>query len=120
MRNPCGNRYRIPCAWQSGPGSNSSSNVRHRLALRQRALCLPVSVAPPVCKLPQYASVCAGSNQRDADRRIIACNLDLKNPHALEAEDHRKPDEIVDAITAREREIMAIMDEIRAELAGGA
>lgn len=61
-----------------------------------------------------------GLIQRDADRRVIACNLDLKNPHALEAEDHRKPDEIVDAITAREREIMAIMDEIRAELAGGA
>ncbi|WP_211371339.1 HsdM family class I SAM-dependent methyltransferase [Paracoccus limosus] len=61
----------------------------------------------------------AGLIQRDADRRVIACNLDLKNPHALEAEDHRKPDEIVEAITAREREIMAIMDEIRAELAGG-
>ena len=59
----------------------------------------------------------AGLIQRDADRRIIACNLDLKNPHAAGAEDHRKPDEIVDAIVDREREIMAIMDEIRAELA---
>ncbi|WP_312529258.1 class I SAM-dependent DNA methyltransferase [Paracoccus sp. (in: a-proteobacteria)] len=57
--------------------------------------------------------------QRDTDRRVIACNLDLKNPHALEAEDHRQPDEIVDAIIGREREIMAIMDEIRAELAEG-
>lgn len=58
--------------------------------------------------------------QRDADGRVIACNLDLKNPHAVAAEDHRAPAEIVDAIIARERQIMAIMDEIRAELAGGA
>ena len=57
--------------------------------------------------------------QRDADGRVIACNLDLKNPHALEAEDHRQPLEIVEAITAREREIIAIMDDIRAELAEG-
>ena len=57
--------------------------------------------------------------QRDTDGRVIACNLDLKNPHALAAEDHRQPLEIVEAITAREREIIAIMDEIRAELAEG-
>lgn len=55
--------------------------------------------------------------KRDADGRVIACNLDIKNPHAAETEDHRKPGEIVDAIIQREQEIRAIMDEIRAELA---
>lgn len=42
-----------------------------------------------------------------------------RNPHALEVEDQRQPLEIVEAITAREREIIAIMDDIRAELAEG-
>lgn len=55
--------------------------------------------------------------QRDADGRVIACNLDIKNPHAAEIEDHRRPGEIVDAIIHREQEIIAIMEEIRAELA---
>lgn len=56
--------------------------------------------------------------QRDVEGRVIACNLDIKNPHATEAEDHRKPQEIVDAIIERERKILSIMDEIKAELAG--
>lgn len=61
-----------------------------------------------------------GLIQKDEDDRVIACNLDVKNPHAKEAEDHRKPSEIVDAIIRREQEILSIMDELRSEFAGNA
>lgn len=54
---------------------------------------------------------------RDAQDRVVTCNLDLKNPHAAEAEDHRAPAEIVDAIVAEEMRILAIMNEIKATLA---
>ena len=55
--------------------------------------------------------------QRDAQDRVIACNLDIKNPHSGEVEDHRAPAEIVDAIIAQEQRILGIMDEIKAALA---
>lgn len=58
--------------------------------------------------------------QKDEEGRVTACNLDIKNPHAKEAEDHRKPREIVDAIISREKEILSIMDELRNEFAGDA
>jgi type I restriction enzyme M protein len=61
-----------------------------------------------------------GLMQKDEEGRVIACNLDVKNPHAKEAEDHRKPREIVDAIIKREQEILSIMDELRSEFAGDA
>ena len=51
--------------------------------------------------------------------RVIACNLDSKNPHAAETIDHRAPEEIVDAIIDKERRILAIMEEIKATLAEG-
>jgi hypothetical protein len=50
--------------------------------------------------------------ERDEQGRVIACNLDIKNPHSGEVEDHRKPTEIA------ERTILALMEEIKAELAG--
>ncbi len=59
----------------------------------------------------------AGLIQRDDDGRVTACNLDLKNPHTEDAEDHRTPAEIVDAIVAKEQRVLAIMDEIKATLA---
>lgn len=58
-----------------------------------------------------------GLIQRDDQGRVIACNLDIKNPHSGEVEDHRKPQEIVEAIIERERTILSLMDEIKAELA---
>ena len=45
---------------------------------------------------------------------MTACNLDLKNPHSEDAEDHRSPAEIVDAVIVGALEIM---DEIKATLA---
>ena len=55
--------------------------------------------------------------RRDADGRVTACNLDIKNPYSEDTEDHRSPAEIVDAIIAKERRVLKIMDEIRATLA---
>ena len=58
-----------------------------------------------------------GLIRRDDGGRVTACNLDLKNPHAEEPEDHRTPTEIVDAIMVKERRVMEIMGEIKAVLA---
>ena len=55
--------------------------------------------------------------RRDDAGRVTACNLDLKNPHSEDAEDHRSPAEIVDAVIAKERRALEIMDEIKAILA---
>ena len=55
--------------------------------------------------------------QRDEQDRVVACNLDIKNPHSGEVADHRAPLEIVDAIIAQEQRIIGIMDEIKAVLA---
>lgn len=60
----------------------------------------------------------AGLIQRADDGRVTACDLDLKNPHAEDTEDHRKPTEIVDAIIAKEHRILAIMNEIRSAVGG--
>ena len=51
--------------------------------------------------------------ERDDAGQVKAVNLDLKNPKAKLAEDHRSPTEIVDAATAKEREVLAILDELR-------
>ena len=55
--------------------------------------------------------------RRDDAGRVTACNLDLKNPHSEDAEDHRSPAEIVDAIIVKEHRVLEIMDEIKATLA---
>lgn len=57
--------------------------------------------------------------QRDDQGRVTAVNLDQKNPHAKEAIDHRPPTEIVESIISKEREVLAILDEIRALVAQG-
>lgn len=56
--------------------------------------------------------------ERDENGRVTACNLDSRNPHASEAEDHRSPAKIVDAILAEERRILEIVQEIRTEIGG--
>ncbi len=58
-----------------------------------------------------------GLVMRGDDGNVTACNLDIKNPHTGEAEDHRKPLEIVESIIERERDILVLMDEIKSELA---
>ena len=57
--------------------------------------------------------------QRSAAGRVTACNLDLKNPHADGTIDYRPPEEIVDSIIAKDRRILAIMEEIKATVPEG-
>ena len=55
--------------------------------------------------------------ERDGRGNVTACNLDVKNPYTDDVEDPRKPMEIIESIIDRERTILSLMDEIRAELA---
>lgn len=47
----------------------------------------------------------------------VSVNLDIKNPNAAEALEHLPPEQLIEDILAKEREIIAIMEEIKAELA---
>jgi len=52
----------------------------------------------------------------DESGALVSCNLDIKNPHSAEALEHLPPEELADSILAKERRIIEIMEEIRAEL----
>jgi type I restriction enzyme M protein len=54
----------------------------------------------------------------DAAGALVSCNLDLKNPHSAAALEHLPPEQLADDILAKERRIIEIMEEIKAELAG--
>ena len=54
----------------------------------------------------------------DESGTLVACNLDLKNPSGAEALEYLPPEQLVEEILAKERRIIEIMEEIRAELAG--
>jgi len=47
----------------------------------------------------------------------VSVNLDIKNPNAAEALEHLPPEQLIEDILTKEREIIAIMEEIKAELA---
>jgi type I restriction enzyme M protein len=51
--------------------------------------------------------------ERDEENRIAGVNLDLKNPHAKEAIDHRPPGTIIESAISKEREALAILDDIK-------
>jgi len=51
--------------------------------------------------------------ERDEAGQVRAVNLDRKNPNAKAAEDHRAPAEIVEAALAKEREVLAILEELK-------
>ena len=51
--------------------------------------------------------------ERDAGGQVVAVNLDIKNPNAKAAQDHRTPTEIVEAAHAKESEVLALLDELR-------
>jgi len=55
--------------------------------------------------------------KRDDQNRVTAVNLDIKNPHAREAIDHRQPAEIIDSAMAKEKEVLAALGELKALLA---
>lgn len=51
---------------------------------------------------------------KDEEGRVVACNLDLKNPNAVAQEDHRRPAEIIASAIAQERTALRLLDEMRA------
>lgn len=59
----------------------------------------------------------AGLIETSDDGRVLACNLDLKNPNVGGVADHRTPLQIIDAVEAKEQRILAIMSDIRRTLA---
>ena len=56
--------------------------------------------------------------QYDEDGRLLSANLDLKNPNSAEALEHLPPEQLVEDILAKERRIIELMHEIKAELSG--
>ena len=50
---------------------------------------------------------------------LLACNLDQKNPSSADALVHLPPEQLADDILAKERRIIEIREEIKAELAAG-
>jgi type I restriction enzyme M protein len=52
--------------------------------------------------------------QRDEEGRIVAVNLDVKNPHAKETVDHRPPREIVQSAIEKEHQALRLLEELRA------
>ena len=54
--------------------------------------------------------------ETDEAGRVIACNLDEKNPNAGGVIDHRTPLEIVDSISAKEERILGIVSDIKRTL----
>ena len=55
--------------------------------------------------------------ERDESGNVRTVNLDQKNPNAKAAEDHRAPAEIVAAALAKEAEVLAILEDLRALVA---
>jgi type I restriction enzyme M protein len=54
----------------------------------------------------------------DDQENLTSCNLDLKNPNSADALVHLPPEQLVENILIKERRIIEIMEEIKAELAG--
>ena len=50
---------------------------------------------------------------------LQSVNLDVKNPTGPEALEHLPPDQLIDDILAKEREIIAILEEMKVELTEG-
>lgn len=52
----------------------------------------------------------------DAEGKLVSVNLDIKNPHSLEALEHREPTELLDDIFQNEQRVLDLLAEIRAEI----
>lgn len=64
---------------------------------------------------------CVSANELlkyDDSGTLTSCNLDLKNPNSAEALEHLPPEQLAEDILVKERRIIEIMEEIKAELAG--
>jgi len=47
----------------------------------------------------------------------VSVNLDIKNPHAAESLEHLPPEQLIEDILAKEHEIIAILEEMKADVA---
>lgn len=54
----------------------------------------------------------------DDEGKLLSANLDIKNPKSAEALEHLPPEKLINDILKKERRIMEIMEEIRADLEG--
>jgi type I restriction enzyme M protein len=53
------------------------------------------------------------------EHRLVAVNLDIRNPNANEDPTHLPPAQLVDNILRKEQRLLEIMGEIKAALAEG-
>lgn len=51
-----------------------------------------------------------------SDKRLVSCNLDIKNPNAAPDLAHLPPEQLVDDILTKERRIIELMEQIKAML----
>lgn len=51
--------------------------------------------------------------ETDHDGRIVACNLDMKNPNVTSTVDHRSPLEIIESIELKEQRVLSIIEDIK-------
>jgi type I restriction enzyme M protein len=58
-----------------------------------------------------------GLIETDDEQRVLAVNLDLRNPVAAETEDHRPPEAIIGGILDREQRMLDLLREIEALVA---
>lgn len=52
----------------------------------------------------------------DEAGKLLSANLDIKNPHSLEALEHRPPEELIADMLEKERRVMGIMENMKALL----
>jgi type I restriction enzyme M protein len=53
----------------------------------------------------------------DSDRKLLSVNLDIKNPNGKQAFEHLPPERLIADIIAKERQILAMLEDIRASAA---
>src|SRR5579871_954527 len=51
--------------------------------------------------------------KRDEQGRVVAVDLDLRNPHALDVTDHRPAGQIIESASLKERAVLEALDELR-------
>lgn len=55
-----------------------------------------------------------GLIERDAGGQVVAVNLDIKNPNAKAAEDHRTASEILSVALKKEEEVLGLLHDLQA------
>jgi len=82
----------------------------HALRLPRHSLCQVTARPEPASDLPRFA------RQPVLEGNLLSANLDVKNPNASGATEHRPPEEIVEELLSTEARIAAVVAEVRQEL----